>query len=164
MKRTSDIDQMVERAEEDAGLRRKRPHPSQPPPPQEPERRYVFNGDPQRSTAGYAIRTNRRAVRRRRSTFGIIVTLFAAGVAIVLYISNIIAVNRLAHEVESLRDRYNVIVQANQVLEAEIDKKSALERVSAIATGQLGLREAKDPPQYFDVDDDRVKSINESDE
>ena len=163
MKRNSEIDLLVERAEEDAGLRRKRPQPLPPPPP-EPERRYVFNGDPQRSTAGYAVRTNRRAVHRRRSTFSIIVTLFAAGVAIVLYISNIIAVNRLAHDVEALRAAYNTIVQVNQVLQADIDKKSALERISAIATGQIGLREAKDPPQFFDVDEDRVKSITESDE
>jgi cell division protein FtsL len=159
MKRSGDIDLMVERAEEDAGLRKKRP-----PPGREKERRYVFNGDPQRTTAGYAIRTNRRAVKRRRSTFSIILTLFAAGTAVVLYINNIMAVNRLAHEIDRLRTQYSAVTQANQVLQADIDKKSALERVSAIATEQLGLRNPSTPPQMFDVDEERVNSITESGE
>jgi hypothetical protein len=159
MKRNSDIDLMVERAVEDAGSRRKQPRP-----PQEPERRYVFNGDPQRTTAGYAVRTNRRAVRRRRSTFGIILSLFAAGVAIVLYINNIVAVNRLAHEVNDLQTRLNTLTQNNEILEADIHRKSARERVSTIATEQIGLRVPKDPPQFFDVDEDRVNGIAQSDE
>jgi|WetSurMetagenome_2_1015567.scaffolds.fasta_scaffold09847_2 hypothetical protein len=163
MKRSGEVDQLVARAEEDAGLRRKRPRKRQEP-EQEQERRYVFNGDPQRTTAGYAIRTNRRAVKRRRSTFSIILVLFAAGTAIVLYISNIVAVNRLAHEIEELRTRYSSVTQANEILEADIDKKSALERVSAIAIQQLGLQHPKEPPQMFDVDDDRVRSIIESGE
>lgn len=159
MKRSGDIDLMVERAEEDAGLRKTRPQPGQ-----EREHRYVFNGDPQRTTAGYAIRTNRRAVKRRRSTFSIVLSLFAAGTAIVLYINNIMAVNRLAHEIDRLRTQYNTVTQANQILQADIDKKSALERVSAIATEQLGLRNPSTPPQMFDVDEDRVSSITESGE
>ncbi len=159
MKRSADIDLLVERAEEDASRRRTRPAAVPAP---EPERRYVYNGDPQRSTAGYAVRTNRRAIRRRRSTFGIILTLAAAAVAIVLYIGNIVAVNRLAHDVEALRTQWNSLVQNNQVLEAQISRQSALERVSTIATEQLGLRVPKDPPQFFDVDEERVADMTDS--
>jgi cell division protein FtsL len=156
MKSANGIDLLVQRAEEDAKLRRA-PADRRI----EQERRYVFNGDPQRSVAGYAVRTNRRAVRRRRSTFSLILILFAAGAAIVLYISNILAVNRLAHEVNGLQTRYDKLVQANQVLKAEIDRKSALDRVGGIATEQLGLRFARTPPEALEVDEERVRELTE---
>jgi len=156
MKRTGDITLLVERAETDAKLRRTRPQQ-----PEEQERRYVFNGDHRQPVAGYAVRPNRRAIRRRRSTFSIILILFAASSAIVLYISNIVAVNRLTHEVNSLQMEYTKLVQASDVLKAEIGRKSALERIGTIATGQLGLRFAKDPPEWFEVDQERVRSITE---
>jgi len=156
MKRTGDIALLVERAEDDAKLRRTRPQQ-----PDEQERRYVFNGDQRQPVAGYAVRPNRRAIRRRRSTFSIILILFAASGAIVLYISNIVAVNRLTHEVNNLQVQHARLVQANQVLKAEIGRKSALERVGTIATEQLGLQFEKDPPEWLEVDQERVRSITE---
>jgi hypothetical protein len=164
MKRSEDVNLLIERAEEDAGLRRPGKKASAPPPAPQREKRYVFNGDTPRSTAGYARRLNRRAVQRHRSTFGIIVTLAALGVCAVLYIGNIVAVNRLAHEVERLRAHYNDLLRENQILAADIDRKSGLERVTTIAGDKLGLVNPKEPAQLFDVDEERERSMAESGE
>lgn len=129
--------------------------------PRELERRHIYNGDPQAHVAGYAVRANRKAVRRTRSTFNMILALFAGGVAIVLYISNILAVNTLVREVNQLQAQYEKIASANQMLRAEIDSKSGLERIGKVAT-DLGLRYPKDQPVWFDVDEERLDEIEKN--
>ncbi len=150
MRKNEDTDLLVERARDAAPVR---------PPVAEKERRYVFNGDPQARIAGYAVRPNRRAIRRTRSTFNIIVVLFGIGVVIVLYVSNILAVNQLAHEVNTLQTRYAKLVNANQLLSAELDRKSTLDRIGKIAAEQLGLKYAKEQPAWLEVDEDELRRI-----
>jgi len=76
-------------------------------------------------------------------------------VAIVLYISNIIAVNRLAVEVNDLQQKYDAILNENEILRAEINRRSSLERIGRIATEQLGLQHPKEQPQWLEVDQRR---------
>jgi cell division protein FtsL len=125
----------------------------------ERERRYVFGGDPQSSVAGYAIRPNKRGLRRKRSTFNIIVALFGSAVAIVLYIGNIIAVNQLALDVDQLQAQYDKIVNANEALRAEINRKSGPERIGRIAAEELHLRSPSEQPAWFDIDTDKLEEL-----
>jgi cell division protein FtsL len=79
--------------------------------------------------------------------------LFLAAVAIVLYISNIIAVNRLAVEVNNLQQKYAAVMNDNEILRAEINRRSSLERIGRIANEQLGLRHPKQQAQALNVDE-----------
>jgi cell division protein FtsL len=110
-----------------------------------------------RTYPGYAMRTNRKAVRRKRSTFTVIAALAAAAAAGVLYISNILAVNRLADEVNALRVEVDRRVNGNRILQADIDRKSTWERMSAVAVAKLGLQHATEPPATLVVPEQRVR-------
>ncbi|HXF99680.1 MAG TPA: hypothetical protein VNL69_02795 [Bacteroidota bacterium] len=128
--------------------------PADSPPPAPQERRYIYNGDPQEKIPGYAVRPQNRRLRatRKRSTFNILVALFLLATAAVAYISNLLAVQQLTVEVHTLQQRYEAILNTNAMLAAEISRKSALERISVIATQQLGLVYPKERPERLDVD------------
>jgi cell division protein FtsL len=118
------------------------------------ERRLLYNGGDSETT-----RPNEPAhgglsfPKRRSSTFNTMATLFLAAVAIVLYISNIIAVNRLAVEVNDLQQKYAAVQNGNEILRAEINRRSSLERIGKIAGEQLGLEHPKQQPGVLDVDE-----------
>jgi cell division protein FtsB len=65
---------------------------------------------------------------------------------------NKICVNRLAVEVNDLQNQYQKIVNVNEIMKAEINKKSSLERIEKISIGQLNLTYAKEQPIWFEVD------------
>ena len=96
-------------------------------------------------------------VRTPSSTFNTILILFFAAVAIVVYISNIIAVNRLAVEVNELRQKYETIANGNEILRAEVNRQSSLDRIGKIAIEQLGLRYSKQQPQFLEVDERSIR-------
>ena len=121
---------------------------------QEKERRYIFNGEPRPSTSGYAVRQNRRGTRRRISTFTLILGMFALGIASVLYINNILAVNQLALDVVQLEHKLQEIRNVNESLRADVSTKSALDQLAAKASAQLGLRYATEQPVFFPIDED----------
>lgn len=145
-----DIDLLLERAEADARESRKAPAR---------DKRYIFNGDPQARTPGYAVRSNRKVTRRKISTFNLILWLFGFGIAIVLYVDNIIAINRLAFEVNQLQTKYDAVLNTNAALRAEVTRKAAFERIGKNATEQLGLKFPTEQPTLFDVDQDRIESL-----
>ena len=72
------------------------------------ENRYIYNGDRQRTVAGYTVRQN-PGVRpaERYSTFNIIIGLFAIGILVVLYINNTIAVNELLGDINTLQGKFS---------------------------------------------------------
>jgi cell division protein FtsL len=123
------------------------------------DRRYVYNGEFRPSTAGYVVRPNRRGIQRHISTFSIILMLFGLGIAIVLYVNNILAVNQLAMEREQLSRRLQEIENTNKTLQAEVSKKAALERIGAVAARELGLRYATQRPIVFDVDEGKLGKL-----
>ncbi|MGA9363802.1 MAG: septum formation initiator family protein [Bacteroidota bacterium] len=84
--------------------------------------------------------------------------LFLAAVVIVLYISNIIAVNRLAVEVSDLQQKYAAVMNGNEILRAEVNRRSSPERIGKIAVEQLGLQHPKQQPQVLDVDEQLLKN------
>jgi len=130
----------------------------------DPERRYVYGGESPSTSSGFPLRPNRKSTRRKRSTFNIILILFACGVAIVLYINNIIVVNQLAYEVDQLQVRYGKIMNTNAGLRAEINRKSSWERIGAIATGQLGLKYPGEQPMWFDIDEEKDEKVESTKE
>ena len=142
------IDEMLEQAR--AGS----PRPVEQP---EREKRYIYNGDTRFGAAGYALGPNKRGGRRKTSTFNIILALFGFGVAIVFYVNNIIRINQLAFEVSQLQTKYDTIVNTNASLRAEVNRKSAWERIGTIATEELGLKYPKEQPTWFDVDEEKLE-------
>lgn len=128
---------------------------------EERPRRVYSSAAPRPMPSGIAPRQNRRAIRRRRSTFTIVLALFGVGAAIVLYVSNIIAVNHLAREVNTLQQQHDSLLHANRILSAQIDRQSALDRIGAIAVDRLGLQYATETPAGLEVDEDRIRSIQE---
>jgi hypothetical protein len=150
------MDILLERAEADA--RESRAKESRKAPAR--DKRYIFNGDPQSRNPGYAVRpTNKKATRRKVSTFNIILWLFGIGIAIVLYVDNIITINRLAFEVNQLQTKYDSVVNTNATLRAEVTRKAAWERIGKNATEQLGLKFPTEQPTLFNVDQDKIESL-----
>ena len=123
------------------------------------ERRYVYNGEATQQVRDFMPRGNRIVKRRKRSPFTIIVILFVISLLIVFYVWNKITVNRLAVEVNDLQNQYQRITGANEILRAEINKKSNLERIGKIATERLNLTYPKEQPIWFTVDNNRLDHI-----
>ena len=149
--RTRDMEMLLEQAADSQATEKMRR-----------EKRYIYNGEKPGSagsTPGYAMRPNRRAIRRRVSTFNIILILFAAAVSAVLYISNFLAVNQLALDVNRMEVRYQEIENSNAALRAELNRKSALEHIGVIATERLGLQPPKEQPIWFEVDPEKLENV-----
>jgi len=124
------------------------------------EKRYVYNGETMNRKVEFPQKGNRPMKSRKRSPFNIIISLFLISILIVFYIWNKICVNRLVVEVNDLRNRHAKILNANEILNAEINKKSSLERIGKIATEQLGLTAPKEQPIWFEVDFNRADNFN----
>jgi cell division protein FtsL len=128
------------------------------PPPPEPQRenRYVYSGDRQNNAtvSGYAVRQNKHGARKRLSTFNFIIGLFALGILVVLYINNTIAVDELTGENNALRRKKLRQLDLNAALQAEVNKKSSLERVGRIAVERLGMVYQREQPQTFEIPSD----------
>jgi hypothetical protein len=122
------------------------------------ERRYIYNGETRPTTSGYAVRPNRRGEQRRTSTFNIILLLFALGIAIVLYINNILAVNELMNETHQLDTRLKELQGITEVLRSEVSTKGSLDRIGPVAREKLGLQ-SQGQPIPIDVDTKQVERL-----
>lgn len=123
------------------------------------ERRHVYNGDTPRALSESPARTNRKVQTRKRSPLVMIMAVLGISLLIVVYVWNKITVDRLVVDVNDLRGQYDKVVNANDILRAEINKKSSLERIGKIATDQLHLISPKEQPVWFEVDADRLKEL-----
>lgn len=124
------------------------PQATTPPPP------------PPQSTGPISPLRNRKAVRRKVSPFSIMVVLILAAIAIVLYISNIIAVNQLMSEVNSLEREHRQILMEQEILRAQINRLASLERIQEKAE-ELGLSSLREPPVWMKVDPERIRTVEE---
>ncbi len=129
--------------------------------PDASDRRYVYNGDPFKQLQGAMPRGNRPVRKRQRSLFTIVALLFVVSAFIVLYVANKLTVNRLAVEVHDLQTQYENILYANEAIRAEINKKSSLERISSLATSQLGMIYPKEQPLWFELRADLAERVPE---
>jgi len=122
------------------------------------ERRYIYNGPVVSGHSGFVTRLNAKGVRRKVSTFNVILLLFGLGGAIVFYINNILVINKLAAEIGQLETQYGKVNAVRESLRADIARKSTLEHISAVAQSELKLRQDLRQPEYFTID---RKSLSE---
>lgn len=119
--------------------------------------------DTQAAAPGYAVRHNARVVksRRRTKTSNIVGILILVAVLAVMYVGNVIAVNNLAKEVNDLNARYIQILSTNEVIKAEINRKTSLERISLLAQEKLNMVNPTEAPVWFEVSAEKVNEVKE---
>jgi len=136
--------------------------------PNPPARLMVYSGttpgpQEQPSSLGTtATPRNRKITKRRMSTFYIILLLFGAAAVIVFYISNIIAVDHRMMEINTLQKQNQRLTSEQEILRAEINRLSSLERVNRIAAEELGLVNPKEPPVWMSVDPEKIREVEET--
>ena len=144
---------------------------AQPPPdpatkPQ--QRRFIYSGTmpvppPAEQSQGTTLPpANRRYTKRLVSPFNIILMLMGLAAAIVLYISNVIAVNQLVSDIHRSDLRLQDILHEQEIIKAQINQMSSLERVRTRAEAELGLRNPSDVPGWLTVDEEKIRSIEEA--
>jgi cell division protein FtsB len=149
----------------DEPVRRERAHD---PTTQPQQRRLIYSGtmpvppQAQLPTGTTVPPSNRRYAHRRVSPFNIILILMASAAAIVLYISNIIAVDQLVNDIHKSDVRLQEILSEQEMLHARINQMSSLERIRKRAEEELGLRNPADVPGWIDVDQEKIQSIEEA--
>lgn len=122
------------------------------------DRRYIYNGSTGGNAAPGGTRSNRKGVRRTASTFNIILFLFGLGGAVVFYINNILAINRLSAEIDALRRRHEQLVNLNTKLRGDVTAKSSWDRIGALAAAN-GLHPAQRQPEWITIDRTRVGEL-----
>jgi len=141
---------------------------SQTPPAAPPQRRMIYGGTmpippqadiPQGTTQPP---TNRKYTKRRVSPFNIILILMGTAAAIVLYISNVIAVNQLVNDIHKSDLRLQEILNDQEALRAHINQMSSLERIRKRAEDELGLKNPADVPGWIEVDQEKIRTIEEA--
>ncbi len=145
--------QTQEQDQTDHAALRTRPSP-------ERDNRYIYNGEATPAAARYTIRQNRRVIRRSMSTFNLLAVVLGIGLAIVVYVNNVITMNRLSAQIGELEKQLKDLQYKNAVLTAEVNKKSGWERIGTIAGEQLGLRHASEPPVPIDIDQDKLRDLS----
>ncbi len=104
---------------------------------------------------------NKPVVKRKVSPFNLMLTLIGAAVAIVLYVGNVIAVQQLLKEVADAQSKLQQIRNEQEMLKAQINRMSSLERIRKMAEDELGLRNPKDSPQWIEIDGDKLRDVQE---
>jgi hypothetical protein len=118
--------------------------------------------DPQSVRPGYAVRPNiRKPSKRKVKTTNVVGFMILSAVVALFYVGNVIAVNGLAKEVNDLNVHYNQVLGMNELLKAEINRKSSLDRIGLLAQEQLGMTNPKDAPTWFDVDREKEAELTQ---
>jgi len=110
---------------------------------------------------GTPLALNKKQSRRRVSPFTIILILLGSAVASVLYIGNILAVGQLMAQNNQLQIRHEQILNGQELLKAQINRLSSLERIQQIARDQLGLQNSKQLPVWIEINPERMNQVKE---
>jgi len=130
--------------------------------PSQSSTRKVYNGSALGQKEDSTVRGNRPLKSRRRSPLNIIAIIFLTSILIVFYIWNKICVNKLAIEVNDLQNHYEKILNTNEYLRADINKKSSLERIEKkIISERLALVSPKEQPVWFELNESRLDRIQQ---
>lgn len=100
---------------------------------------------------------NRKAVKRKISPFNIVLILLVVAMVSVFYISNILTVGRLLTNINKMQVKHQQILNEQEMLNAQIDKLSGLERVQPLAHERVGLIDPKQAPVWIQIDPRRVE-------
>lgn len=104
---------------------------------------------------------NKAVKTRKRSPFNLMLTMIAMAVAIVLYVGNVIAVQQLLKEVSDEQARLQQILNNQELLKAQINRMSSLERIRSMAEDELGLHNPKGSPEWIEIDGNKVREIEQ---
>jgi cell division protein FtsL len=104
---------------------------------------------------------NRKEKKRRISPFTVILLLLGGAVSIVLYIGNILTVGYLIVQINLLQTKHQQIVNEQELLKAQINRLSGLERIQQLAHDQLGLQNPKQLPVWIEIDPERLDEVEE---
>ncbi len=85
------------------------------------------------------------------TTFNIVLVLITFAVLVVVYISNVVAVDGLMMEQIGLEREEQLLLQERETLRAEINMLSSYNRIQAIATKDLSLVHANQQPYSLTV-------------
>lgn len=107
-------------------------------------------------------RVNRPITKRRAAPSTVMLVLFSAAVAIVLYISNVIAVGNLLAEINTLENQHRKMMMEQERLQFEIRQLASLERIQSRAESELGLVAVRVAPNWMSIDRDKVRDIEEA--
>lgn len=88
------------------------------------------------------------------------VTMILFAIAVVLYVGNVIAVQQLLKDVSDRQAHLQQILNDQEVLKAQINRMSSLERIRTMAEGELGLHNPNGPSQWIEVDASKIQEID----
>jgi cell division protein FtsL len=125
--------------------------PNRLPPSDLKETRHIYTAETAPTSDLSAIRTNRRVHTHRRSPATWILVLAMVSSIVVFYIWNKLSVDRLSNEISRMERELAQTSNTNEILRADINKKSRLDRIGKIATEQLELIYPKEQPVWFQV-------------
>jgi cell division protein FtsL len=104
---------------------------------------------------------NKKQKKRRVSPFTIVLLLLGAAVSSVLYIGNILAVGHLMVQINQLQTKHQQILNQQELLKAQINRLSGLERIQQLAHDQLGLQNPRQLPVWIEIDPERINEVEE---
>jgi cell division protein FtsL len=104
---------------------------------------------------------NKKLKKRRIAPFTIILLLLGGAVSSVLYIGNILAVGHLMVQNNLLQTKHRQILNEQELLKAQINRLSGLERIQQLAHDQMGLQNPKQLPVWIEIDPERVNEVED---
>ena len=127
----------------------------------------VYNGAPDPLNNGPAMADTMQATRNKKqkkrkvSPFSIVMLLLGSAVSSVLYIGNILAVGHLIVQISQLQIKHQQILSDQELLKAQINRLSGLERIQQLAQDQLGLQQYRRLPVWIEINPERMNEIEE---
>jgi cell division protein FtsB len=127
----------------------------------------VYNGTPGPLNDGLAIANtqpgarNKKPQKRKISPFTIVLLLLGGAVSSVLYIGNILAVGHLIVQINQLQIKHQQILSEQELLKAQINHLSGLERIQQLAQDQLGLHQSRRLPEWIEINPERMNEVEE---
>ena len=125
----------------------------------------VYNGTADPLTYAAPVNTmpprSKKQQKRRVSPFSVVLLLLGAAVSSVLYIGNILAVGHLMVQINQLQTKHRQILNQQELLKAQINRLSGLERIQQLAHDELGLQNPRQLPVWIEVDPERMTEVEE---
>ncbi len=95
----------------------------------------------------------KRTAKRKLSVLNAVLGISAVSAVVVLYIYNAIRVGELSREIGELQAEALKLQHTNEVLRAEVNRKSTLERITLLATTGSAMINPRQQPQWFVMDE-----------
>ncbi len=97
-------------------------------------------------------RPRRKPSKRKLSVLNVTVTIAGFSAVVVLYVYNAIRVGELSSDIGDLQNEMSKLQHTNEVLRAEVNQKSTMERITTLAGSELQMIYPKQQLQWFVMD------------